>query len=184
MFDDFRVYSVSFYTDSLRSGIRASGCSEAVLCQYALLPSQRYALVWHRLPRFSCNGRFFLGARRCGQRREECNDAGRGDRVEAQVLNIGIGLVGRLFGLGPVSLDLLSEALCVLLGALLRLLALEAQILLECRGVPAGVGRDSLVVPVGLDSRLEVLAVGRAGVRNAMVTEPALKLRLVPLVVD
>jgi hypothetical protein len=79
---------------------------------------------------------------------------------------------------------LLSEALGILLSALLRLLALEGQVVLERLGVPAGVGSHDLVVPVGLDGRLEVLAVRGAGVRDAVVAEPALKLRLVPLVVD
>jgi hypothetical protein len=105
-------------------------------------------------------------------------------RVEDPVLNIAIGLVRGVFSLGPVCLDLLNEALCVLLGTLLRLLALDAQILLERGCIPAGVGRNSLVIPVGLDGRLEALAVGRARMRDAVVTEPALQLRLMPLVVD
>jgi hypothetical protein len=105
-------------------------------------------------------------------------------RIEDPVLDTTVGLVRRVLGLGPVHLDLLSKALGILLSALLRLLALEGQVVLERLGIPAGVGSDNLVVPVGLDSRLEVLAVRGAGVGDAVVAEPALKLRLVPLVVD
>lgn len=104
-------------------------------------------------------------------------------RVEDPVLDTAIGLVRRVLGLSPVHLDLLSKALGVVLGALLRLLALESQVLLERGCVPAGVWGDDLVVPVGLDGRLKVLAVRRARMGNAVVAEPALKLRLMPLVV-
>jgi hypothetical protein len=54
----------------------------------------------------------------------------------------------------------------------------------EGLGIPAGVRADDLVIPVGLDSRLEGLAVRGAGVGDVVVAEPALKLRLVPLIVD
>ena len=105
-------------------------------------------------------------------------------RVKDPVLDTTIGLGRRVLGLGPVLLDLLSKALGILLSALLCLLALESEVLLEGVGIPAGVGSHNLVVPVGLDSRLEVLAVRGTGVGDVVVAEPALKLRLVPLVVD
>jgi hypothetical protein len=105
-------------------------------------------------------------------------------RVEDPVLDTTIGLVRGLLSLGPVVLDLFSEALGVLLGAHLCLLALQAQVVLESADIPAGVRADDLVVPVGLDGRLEVLAVRGAGMGDVVVAEPALKLRLVPLVVN
>jgi hypothetical protein len=105
-------------------------------------------------------------------------------RVEDPVLDATIGLVRRILGLGPVHLDLLSEALGVLLGALLRLVALGGEVVLEALGIPAAVGRDDLVVPVVADRLLEALAVRGRWVRDAVVRQPALKLRLVPLVVD
>jgi hypothetical protein len=105
-------------------------------------------------------------------------------RVEDPVLNTTIGLVRRVLSLGPVHLDLLSEALGVLLGALLCLVALGGEVVLEALGVPAAVGRDDLVVPVVADRLLEALAVRGRWVRDAVVRQPTLKLRLVPLVVD
>jgi hypothetical protein len=78
---------------------------------------------------------------------------------------------------------LLSEALDILLSALLGLLALDSQVVGERLGIPARVRADNLVVPVVGNRLLERLAVRRARVGNAMVREPALKLRLVPLVV-
>jgi hypothetical protein len=105
-------------------------------------------------------------------------------RVEDPVLNTTIGLVRRVLSLGPVHLDLLSEALGVLLGALLCLVALGGEVVLEALGVPAAIGRDDLVVPVVADRLLEALAVRGRWVRDAVVRQPTLKLRLVPLVVD
>lgn len=105
-------------------------------------------------------------------------------RIEDPLLDAAVGLVRRILSLGPVDLDLLSKALNVLLGALLRLLALEAQVVCEGCGIPGGVGSDDLVVPIGLDSGLKALAVRRSWVGNVVVLQPALKLRLVPLVVD
>ena len=52
-------------------------------------------------------------------------------RVEDPLLDAAVGLVSRIFGLGPVDLDLLSERLGVLLGALLRLLTLGCQVVLQ-----------------------------------------------------
>lgn len=72
-------------------------------------------------------------------------------RIEDPVLDATIGLVRRVLSLSPVDLDLLSEALGILLSALLGLLALEGQVVLESLCIPAGVGSHNLVVPVGLD---------------------------------
>lgn len=80
-------------------------------------------------------------------------------RVEDPFLDATIGLVRRVLSLGPVDLDLLSEALDVLLSALLRLLALESKVVLQRLGVPAVVGSDDLVVPVVLYRVLQILAV-------------------------
>ena len=80
-------------------------------------------------------------------------------RVEDPVLDAAVGLVGRVLSLVPVSLDLLGEALRVLLGALLRLLAASGQVVGEGLGIPRCVGVDDLVVPVVGDRLLEVLTV-------------------------
>jgi hypothetical protein len=79
--------------------------------------------------------------------------------VKDPVTDATVCLVGRLFGLGPVVLHLLSEAVGVLLAALLGLLALEAQVVLQRLGVPAVVGRHDLVVPVVLDKVLQVFTI-------------------------
>lgn len=80
-------------------------------------------------------------------------------RVKDPVLNAAVSLVGGFLGLSPVDLDLLSEALSILLGALLGLLALGGQVVGQGLRVPAGVWADDLVVPVVLDRLLEALAV-------------------------
>jgi hypothetical protein len=90
-------------------------------------------------------------------------------RVEDPFLDATIGLVCGVLGLGPVDLDLLSEALGVLLSALLRLLALESEVVLQRLGVPAVVGSDDLVVPVVLYRVLQIFAVGGRRVRDAVV---------------
>lgn len=105
-------------------------------------------------------------------------------RIENPFLDITVGLVGRVLGLVPVGLDLLRKALCVLLSALLGLLSASDQVVLQGLGVPRLVRVDDLVVPVVRDRLLEVLAVRGAGVGNAVIRQPSLKLRLVPLVVD
>lgn len=75
-------------------------------------------------------------------------------RVEDPLLDTAVRLVRRVLGLGPVALDLLSKALDVLFRTLLGLLTLKSQIIGESLGIPAVVGGDDLVVPVGLDSIL------------------------------
>lgn len=80
-------------------------------------------------------------------------------RVEDPFLDATIGLVRGVLCLGPVDFNLLSKALDILLSALLGLLALEGEIVAEGLGVPAVVGSHDLVIPVGLNSLLEILAI-------------------------
>lgn len=104
-------------------------------------------------------------------------------RVENPVLDIGVALVGGLLSLRPCSLNLLNQRFGVLLGALLNFLALEGQIVVQSLSIPAIVRRNNLVVPVVLDQVLKILTVGGGGIRNVVIGQPTLKLRLVPLVV-
>jgi hypothetical protein len=105
-------------------------------------------------------------------------------RVEDPVLNVAVSLVGRVLSLVPVGLDLLGEALRIVLGALLCLLAASGQVVGEGLGIPRCVGVDNLVIPVVGDGLLKVLTIRRTRVRDVVVRQPALELRLVPLVVD
>jgi hypothetical protein len=79
--------------------------------------------------------------------------------VEDPITNARVGLVCGVFRLSPVALDLLDQALGVLLCALLRLITLEGQVVVESLSVPAVVGSDDLVVPVVLDQDLEIFAI-------------------------
>lgn len=69
----------------------------------------------------------------------------------------------------PVILNLLNQAIGVLLGALLDLLALGAEVALETRRIPLVVGLHDIVVPVVLDEVFEILAVCWFGVRDVVV---------------
>ena len=84
----------------------------------------------------------------------------------------------------PCGLDLRDKALGVLLSALLDLLSGRGQVVGELAGAPAAVGLGDVVLPVLRDEVGQVLAVGRGGVGDAVVGEPALKLSLMPLVVS
>ena len=92
---------------------------------------------------------------------------------DLRVEDVGLDVAGSLIclvGSGvPVLLDLLDEAVLVLLGALLRLLALGGQVAGELVGVPLAVGLGDVVVPVLLDQVLQVLAVGGSGVGDIVV---------------
>jgi hypothetical protein len=79
--------------------------------------------------------------------------------IKDPVTDIGVGVVHRVLSVRPVCLDLSDQAVLVLLGALLGLVALGGQVMLQLFGVPAVVGRNSLVVPVGLDQVLQVFSV-------------------------
>lgn len=57
-------------------------------------------------------------------------------RVEDPVLDAAVRLVGRVLGFIPVGLDLLDEALCVVLSALLSLLSAGSQVVGQRLGVP------------------------------------------------
>lgn len=105
-------------------------------------------------------------------------------RVEDPVLNAFVSIGGLRLGLGPRALDLSNEAVLVLLGALLELLALGREVLAQLGSLPRVVGLNNVGFPVVLDEVLKVLAVSRSGVWDVVVAEPSLKLGLVPLVVD
>jgi hypothetical protein len=105
-------------------------------------------------------------------------------RVEQPVSAVAVGLVGLVGGLVPCVLNLRDQALGVLLGALLDLLASGSQVVGELTGTPAAVGLGDVVLPVLLNEVGQVLAVGRSRVGHAVVGEPTLKLSLMPLVVS
>lgn len=104
-------------------------------------------------------------------------------RVEDVGLDITGSLVRLVGGRVPVLLDLLDEAVLVLLGALLGLLTLGSQVAGQLVGVPLAVWLGDVVVPVLLHQVLQVLAIGGSRIRDVVVGQPALKLSLVPLVV-
>ena len=54
---------------------------------------------------------------------------------------------------------------------------------MELSCIPAVVWSDNLVIPIALNEALKVLAVSWSGVRNVVVRQPSLQLRLVPFVV-
>lgn len=105
-------------------------------------------------------------------------------RVEDPVLNVLVGIAGLVRGLIPIALDLAGEALGILLGAFLDLLALGVQVVCELAYVPLAVGLSDVIVPVVLDEVLEILAVRGSGVWDVVVGEPSFQLCLVPFVVD
>lgn len=84
----------------------------------------------------------------------------------------------------PGILHLGDEAVLVLLGTLLNLLAGRGQVVLKLGSVPVVVRLDDMILPVVLDELGQVLAVGRGRVGDVVVGEPALELGLMPLVVS
>lgn len=104
-------------------------------------------------------------------------------RVENPVLDIAVSVVGLSLGLVPAGLDLLDQAVLVLLAALLDLLALASEVVLELVGVPGVVGLDGVVIPILLNEVLEIFAVGSSWKWDVVIGQPALELSLVPLVV-
>lgn len=104
--------------------------------------------------------------------------------VEDPALSVSVSLVGLVGSLMPGILHLDDEAILVLLGTLLDLLASRSQVVGELRGVPIGVGLDDVILPVLLNKVGQVLAVGGSRVGDVVVGEPALKLSLMPLVVS
>jgi hypothetical protein len=106
-----------------------------------------------------------------------------GPSVEDPLLDVGPALLGLVTGLVPRGRNLADERILVGLSALLGLDTLGAQPGLQVLDGPRVVGLDDVVIPVLLDQRLEVLAVGRSGVGDVVVGQPRLELGLVPLVV-
>lgn len=107
-----------------------------------------------------------------------------GPGVEDPILHIDPSLLGLVAGLIPGGLNLADEGVLVSFGALLSLDALVGEPGLEVLGGPRVVGLDDVVVPVGLDELLEILPIGGSRVGDVVVRQPALELRLVPLVVS
>lgn len=105
-------------------------------------------------------------------------------RVEDPVLGVTVGLVGLLGSLVPGVLNLGEEAVLVLLSALLDFLASGGQVVGELGSVPVVVGLGDVVLPVLANEVAQILAVGRGGVGDIVVGEPALELSLMPLVVS
>jgi len=107
-----------------------------------------------------------------------------GPAVEHPVFGANPGVVGLVFRLVPETLNLVDERILGGSGAILGLDALLLQVMVQLLRVPATVGSDGIAIPVALDQLLEVLAVSRCGVRDAVVREPALKLSLMPSIVS
>jgi len=107
-----------------------------------------------------------------------------GPGVQNPVLDAGPGLLSLVLRLVPVGLDLADEVIAAGLGRILGLDALLLQVGVELVGIPVIVGRHNIRVPVLLHQCLELLSVRRGWVGNIVVRKPALKLRLVPLVVS
>lgn len=103
--------------------------------------------------------------------------------VKDPVLGVEPGILSLVLRLVPETFDLVDQGVLGSSGALLRLGTLLLEVVVQLVRVPATVRSDGIAVPVALDQLLEVLAVSRCGVRNIVVREPALKLRLVPFIV-
>lgn len=103
--------------------------------------------------------------------------------VENPILDTRPSSVGVLFGLVPVSADLLHQVVLGSLGLGLRLPAFGLEEGAQFSGIPAAVRGDDVVVPVLLHKGFQVLAVCGSGVRDGVVREPAFELGLMPLVV-
>jgi hypothetical protein len=106
-----------------------------------------------------------------------------GPGVEDPLLDVGPALLGLVASLVPRGRDLVDKRILVGLGALLGLDTLGAQPRLQVLDGPGVVGLDNVVIPILLNQRLEVLAVGRSGVGDVVVGQPGLELGFVPLVV-
>lgn len=104
--------------------------------------------------------------------------------VKDPVPNAGPGLLSILLSLIPVSLDLLNKTVLGGFSLADGLGSTGLQEGAQVGAVPALVGGDDIVVPVLLDEILEVLAISRGWVGDVVVREPALKLGLMPFIID
>lgn len=104
-------------------------------------------------------------------------------RVKDPLLGVAVSLVGLVGSLVPDALHLREQAILVLLGTLLDLLALAAEVALQLVCIPLVVRLGDVVLPVLLHEVLQVLAVGWSRVGDIVVRQPALELSLMPLVV-
>ncbi len=103
--------------------------------------------------------------------------------IQDPVLHVDPRMLGLILRLIPRVSDAGDEGIpgvfCRSLGLDTLLLQVAEQVL----GTPGLVGLDGVGAPLLLNERLEVLAVGWGGAGDSVVGEPALQLRLVPLVV-
>jgi hypothetical protein len=106
-----------------------------------------------------------------------------GPGVEDPVLDVAPALLRLVIRLVPGALDPGDERVATLFGRLLGLKALLLQIVGELFCVPRLVGLDDVGIPFALDELLEIFPVGGGRDGDAVVRQPPLKLRLVPLVV-
>jgi len=104
-------------------------------------------------------------------------------RVEDVILDSAVSIRSLVTGGVPGGLHLLNQAVLVLLGALLDLLALRRKVRGQLVGVPGVVWTGNIVIPVLLYEVGQLLAVGSLWERNVVVRQPSLELGLVPLVV-
>lgn len=106
-----------------------------------------------------------------------------GPRVQNPVLHTEPGVVGLVLRLIPGTLDLVDERVLGGTGRVLGLDTLLLQVLSELGSIPLLVGSDHLVIPVGLNELLKLLAVRGCRIGDVVIGKPSLELSLVPLVV-
>lgn len=104
-------------------------------------------------------------------------------RVQDPVLHVEPGVVSLVLRLIPDTLDLVDERVLGGTGRVLGLDSLLLQVVGELGSIPLLVGSDDLVIPVGLDELLELLAVRGCRIGDIVVGKPSLELSLVPFVV-
>ena len=107
-----------------------------------------------------------------------------GPRVQNPILHVEPRAVSLVLRLIPDTLDLVDERVLGGTGRVLGLDTLLLQVVGKLDRVPLLVGSDHLVIPVGLDELLELLAVRGCRIGNVVVGKPSLELGLVPLVVS
>lgn len=79
--------------------------------------------------------------------------------IKDPIPDAAIGLIGRILSLAPIDLDLVDQAVFVLLCSILGLVAFRGQVVLNLLVVPIVVGIDGVVIPVVLDQVLEIFPV-------------------------
>lgn len=102
--------------------------------------------------------------------------------VKDPILNTGPRVLGLVFRLVPIVLDLSNQAILVGGGGILGLNTLQLQVGGELARVPVAVWLGDFGLPVVLDKILEVLAVCWCRVWDVVVRQPSLKFGFVPFV--